>query len=194
MNWVSELAKVQRINLHGVLSHKWDLPITSLSPRPREHDGRGLEIWQWLEVKDDHYKRVQSKQDRFIVLMNSWWLWLTTQDLFKERPLNITAWMEGEHRAIFLRGAISCWWLLAEGKAVFNRGMAPDRLIMPQWMALHSCACGQHYWTQWVTINVKVCEIGCRRTWMQIWEESEGQVGLYTTTIQSTDIWNSDSI
>lgn len=50
--------------------------------------------------------------------------------------------------------------VLVEGKSVFPRSMAPPRLTMShQWLRTHVYV-GSSNWIQWVTINLKVPEIG----------------------------------
>lgn len=84
------------INVWRVLSPKWNIHVTCLSPKAEKIVVlKELERWQEPEATRTIIKILSSKHGSVILFMNSEQLWFSTQDLHKIKPVHTPPFMPG---------------------------------------------------------------------------------------------------
>lgn len=143
---------VQRIRDCAVLISKWDIYVTSLPPRLKDHCRR----WHGKIVRLRGHRHLQGNSVCWkwvLTPVDSQWLWLYAQNLHKMESVKIPAWMG--------QGLTPNWepiddyWLLLERECVFFRDVSSERLpMLLEEMVLQPYTCWQH----------KVDSVGLRKS------------------------------
>lgn len=124
--WSLQKLKVQRINRSGVLSHKWNIYITSLPLKFRPHKGR--RDGKILRVRDSFWN------------CSIFWIQqdICTHELLTAVAVSILSWGD---KIITPNPRWGVYWQMMtarRGRVNFFKGVVTARLTTLQWITLHT--------------------------------------------------------